>query len=329
MKKLLGCVVFLLFACINVANSDVPKVVATIKPVHSLATAVMKGVGEPYLVVKNFQSPHTYQILPSDANAFNDADIVIWLGPQLETGMASFIQQLANDARIVELSEINGLVKLENRSSDIHVDDDEHHEDEDNHDESHQNDHDEDDHDEHDHGQFDMHMWLDLDNAKTFALEIARNLSEMDTENQLTYQSNANDLVQRLSELDQEFKEVARQIQEVPYITFHDAYQYLDTRYNLNFAGSITPSPEQSPSAKTIRELEEYVATHNRVCIFHEPQFPLSHSLLDAISKRKNIRIAELDPLGAAVRPGPDAYFKLMREMIYSLNTCMMEVAKE
>ena len=329
MKKLLGFVVFLLCACINVAYSDVPKVVATIKPVHSLVAAVMKGVGEPYLVVKNFQSPHTYQILPSDANAFNDADLVLWLGPQLETGMASFINQLANDARIVELSEINGLVKLENRSSDIHVDDDEHHEDEDNHDESHQNDHNEDDHDEHDHGQFDMHMWLDLDNAKTFALEIARNLSEMDTENQLTYQSNANDLVQRLSELDQEFKEVARQIQEVPYITFHDAYQYLDTRYNLNFAGSITPSPEQSPSAKTIRELEEYVAAHNRVCIFHEPQFPLSHSILDAISKRKNTRLAALDPLGSAVHPGPDAYFKLMREIVYSLSACMMEVGKE
>ena len=321
MKKLLGCVVFLLCACINVAHSDVPKVVATIKPLHSLAAAVMKGVGEPYLVVKNFQSPHTYQILPSDANAFNNADFVLWLGPQLETGMASFIQQLANDARIVELSEINGLVKLENRSSDIHVDDDEHHDDEDDHGESHQ--------DEHDHGEIDMHMWLDIDNAKTFALEIARNLSEIDMENQRTYQSNANNLVQRLSELDQEFKEVVRQIQEVPYITFHDAYQYLDARYNLNFAGSITPSPEQSPSAKTIRELEEYVATHNRVCIFHEPQFPLSHSLLDAISKRKNIRIAELDPLGAAVSPGPDAYFKLMREMIYSLSECMTEVGKE
>ena len=227
MKKLFGLVVFLLCVCVNVAYSDVPKVVATIKPVYGLAAAVMKGVGEPYLVVKNFQSPHTYQILPSDANAFNNADFVLWLGPQIETGMSSFIDQLANNARIVELSELDGLVKLENRSSDIHVDDDEHHQDEDDHGESHQDEHghdephqDEHGHDDHHHGQFDMHMWLDIDNAKTFAFEIARNLSEMDPENQRTYQANANDLVQRLSGLDQEFKEVAQQIQEVPYKLF-------------------------------------------------------------------------------------------------------------
>jgi ABC-type Zn uptake system ZnuABC Zn-binding protein ZnuA len=48
------------------ASAEV-KVVASIKPVHSLVAAVMEGVGEPGLIMEGAGSPHNYALKPSQA----------------------------------------------------------------------------------------------------------------------------------------------------------------------------------------------------------------------------------------------------------------------
>ena len=46
------------------------KVVASIKPIHSLISYVMDGVGTPGLLVDGSSSPHTFQLKPSLAQCF-------------------------------------------------------------------------------------------------------------------------------------------------------------------------------------------------------------------------------------------------------------------
>ena len=100
------------------AHADAPEVVASIKPVHSLVARVMEGVGEPYLIVEGAGSPHTYALKPSDASALQGADLVFWVGENMEGFLAGPIANVASSARAVELGAVEGLTLLEVREGD-------------------------------------------------------------------------------------------------------------------------------------------------------------------------------------------------------------------
>ena len=67
---LLGAAALLGWSTVGLATADDElRVVASIKPVHSLVSAVMAGVGEPHLIIRGHSSPHTFTLRPSDAEA--------------------------------------------------------------------------------------------------------------------------------------------------------------------------------------------------------------------------------------------------------------------
>ena len=93
------------------AGDDGLRVVASIKPVHSLVSAVMAGVGEPHLIIRGHSSPHTFTMRPSDAAALEDADVVFMIGDTMETALAGPVEVLAGNARVVRLADAPGLVR--------------------------------------------------------------------------------------------------------------------------------------------------------------------------------------------------------------------------
>ena len=110
----------LLFASTILAASSVSaqaeiKVVASIKPVHSLVAAVMEGVSTPDLIVDGAGSPHTYALKPSQAQALEKADVVFWVGHQLEAFLEKPLEAIATKAKAVELIEAHDLIKLDLR----------------------------------------------------------------------------------------------------------------------------------------------------------------------------------------------------------------------
>jgi zinc transport system substrate-binding protein len=71
------------------AHAEVPNVVVSIKPIHSLVASIMQGVGEPALIVEGAASPHTYSMKPSNASALEKANVIFWVGHGMEaTGIA-------------------------------------------------------------------------------------------------------------------------------------------------------------------------------------------------------------------------------------------------
>ena len=60
------------------ANSEI-KAVASIKPIHSLASYLMDGVGKPDLIVDGYASPHGFAMKPSHAKMLQNADIIFWV----------------------------------------------------------------------------------------------------------------------------------------------------------------------------------------------------------------------------------------------------------
>lgn len=304
-----------------------PQVVASIAPVHSLVAGVMRGVGEPHLLLKGAATPHSYSLRPSDAAALREAALVFWVGEGLETFLEKPLDTLAGNARVVALGEAAGLELLPTRRAGLWQgppgeDHDEHHEahgdgDQDEHQEA---DHDDDEHG-HVHGFYDMHVWLDPQNAARLVDAIAAALSDADPDNAGRYADNAADLLQRLAQLDLSLADRFAGVQDTPYIVFHDGYHYLEHRYGLMAVGALSVSPERAPGAKRVSALRERIEETGVRCVFSEPQF--EPALARTIVAGTPARLGELDPLGVALTPGPEAYFQLMERLAEDLVGCL------
>ena len=128
------------------ANADI-KVVTSIKPIHSLASYLMDGVAKPDLIVDGYASPHGFPMKPSHAKMLQNADIVFWVGEDLENFLEKPLDSIAAKAEKIELMEIKGLVKLKFRERNIFDDHDDHGHDDHGH--KKKDDHDDHDHDDH------------------------------------------------------------------------------------------------------------------------------------------------------------------------------------
>ena len=96
-----------------------PEVVVSIKPIHALVAGVMGGTGTPRLIVEGGASPHTYQMRPSEAEALQTADLVVWVDETLETFLERPIASLGAGAEIVTLHRVAGMRLLRNREGGI------------------------------------------------------------------------------------------------------------------------------------------------------------------------------------------------------------------
>ena len=320
------------------------RVVASIKPVHSLVSAIMDGVGEPHLIIRGASSPHTFSMRPSDAEALENADAIFLIDERKETALAGPIANLGDRALVVRLSGVPGInlwslreggafdMHTHGHSEDGHEEDDHHddddedeegHDDEDEgHDEDEDADHEaEDEQGDHEHGEFDMHIWLDPVNAAVMAEAITDALSEVDPANAATYHDNEHDLIHELEDLVDELDAALAPIRDKPFIVLHDAYRYFEDRFDLAAAGSITVNPERAPGVQRVTEIRDRVRELEGVCVFAEPQF--DRRIVDVVVEGTQARAGTIDPLGAEIDDGPELYFELMRTLAASFSECL------
>tara|TARA_A100000164_G_scaffold276028_1_gene248022 strand:- start:3723 stop:4706 length:984 start_codon:yes stop_codon:yes gene_type:complete len=312
-----------LFSFISFAEAE-PKVVTSIKPLHSLVSYVMNGVGRPDLLVDGSSSPHTFQLKPSHATMLQEADIVFWIGEDLESFLETPLDSIAANAKRVTLMESDKIDLLKFREKNV-FDEHEGHDDHDDHDEHDDHD-DHDEHDEHEghdehahhHGEFDIHFWLDPEIAKTIVNITANELSEIDPVNKSTYESNAQDAI---NDLDRLIDNTSAKINsDASYVVFHDAYQYFEQRFGIEVVGALTVNPEVLPGAKQLAEIREVIEHEKVNCLFSEPQF--NPSIAETIAGDTGVKSAVLDPLGAELDPGKDLYFDLISDMAISFEDC-------
>lgn len=273
------------------------KVVATIKPVHSLVAGVMQGAGAPELLISGMASEHSYTLRPSQAKALQNADLIFWIGPELETFLVKPLRALAANARIVALSEAENITLWPLRDPGIQ-------------------------------GALtpryagsDMHIWLDPRNAAAMVQAIIRALTEADPAQAAIYRNNGKAMLVRLEALEHE---IAAAFRESPggggYIVFHDAYRYFEERFGLRPAAIISIDPERPPGAARIQKIKEQMAITPIACIFAEPQF--EPKIVQRLVEGTKTRIGVLDPLGAALPEGGGLYFALLADMARGIRSC-------
>lgn len=323
------------------ALAEVPQVATDIAPVHSLVAMVMGDLGTPAMIVRPEASPHGYAMRPSEAQALDDADLVVWIGEALTPWLEGPLDNLAGDAQHLELLSVDGTVLHDYRegatfAAHKHDHEDEDHSDEDHaHDEhDHEDDHDDhdevtaDDHDydhtaegdDHDHAGTDSHAWLDPENARLWLGAIAAELSALDPDNAATYAANAEASQARIQALEDSLQADLEPLRDMRFVVFHDAYQYFERRFDLSAAGAISLSDASTPSAGRIAELQEAVSAMGAVCVFSEPQF--NADLIGAVFA-DTVTVRTLDPLGFAATPGPDLYPQILEAMAAEFTGCL------
>ncbi|MDP9196148.1 MAG: zinc ABC transporter substrate-binding protein [Pseudomonadota bacterium] len=302
MKRIAVCIWILAVCLAFPARAEGLKVVASIKPVHSLVASVMAGAGEPYLLVRGAASPHDYTLKPADAAALAGADTVFWMGPALETFLVHPLETLAGRAQVVTLLSPDVLEVLPVRAGGVWGD---HH---------------------HDHGEdepeaLDPHAWLDANNAIRIVRLAEKVLSEKDPDNAALYRRNARDTEARLKTLRGDISSLLGSVRDRPFIVSHDAFQYMEQVWGLKGAGAVTVSPDQVPGARRLSALRQKIVDARAVCVFTEPGS--GSRRIAALTDGTAVRTGVLDPEGISLKPGPGLYFDLMLFNARNLAACL------
>ncbi len=305
------------------ALADVNVVVSS-KPIHALVASVMNGVGTADVLVSGTASPHSYAMKPSDAKKANTADVFFRVSESLEPFTGKLVSSLPKSVKVISLSEAPGVTLLQRRSGGAFEDHDDHGRDHGHkHGKKAKNEHDH-DHD-HDHDEDDPHVWLDPENAKAMVRHIAAVLAEAAPDKAAQIKANAGAEIGRLDALDTELEQQLKPLADKPFVVYHDAYQYLEKRYGLQAVGSLTVNPDVAPSGRRLRDLRRKITETKAECVFAEPQFEAR--ITNLIADGTKARTGTLDPEGTSLKPGPDLYHTLMRNLAEGLKGCLAKGA--
>ena len=286
-----------------------PKVIASVVPVYGIVSAVMGETGQPELLLSGTMSEHRATFTPQQIAGMGKADVVFIIGQGLEAKLSQISgSEAVNGKRFVELSSAPGITTHPVREGGAW--------------EAHDHDHD------HGHGgaaegvlSFDPHVWLDPANAKAMAAAVAAELAKADPANAAAYTANAENFARSLDTLSDEIAADLAPVKTVPYVVFHDAYQYFEKRFGLAAAGSISDVSAAAPSAKRLREVRRKIADVKAACVFREPQF--DSKVVQTVIEGTGAREGTLDPIGAGITPGPGAYQQLLKDLSKNLKVCL------
>jgi zinc transport system substrate-binding protein len=331
--------------------SEQKTVVVTIKPIHSLVAAVMQGiegVGLPKLLVDGSQSPHDFQLRPEQMSAIQQADLIFYIDDSYETFLKNAFETLPENTHTIALARDKNISLLPLRNGGVWEKDEHHHHD--GHDKKDGNTDEQDDaennwgtHQENRDANgfiradihalsdepngastaYDMHVWLNPLNAIAMTRTITSELARIYPEHILEFEKNRDLLIQQIEALDKKIMQQFDTIKTAPYIVFHDAYHYADVHYHLSAVGSITFTPEESPTPTRIKTIREKIKQSGATCVFTEPY--VSESIMNTITEGFHIRHATLDPEGIALEPSPTLYETLMQQFSDSLTTCLKD----
>lgn len=128
------------------------------------------------------------------------------------------------------------------------------------------------DEDEHGHGAMDPHFWLDPQRAAQAVGTLESAFAEMDGENAEVYADNAAAYRNQLEELDGEIQSI---VDDAPkntlFVAGHDAFQYLEDRYDLRVESLTGLSPDDQPTPRDIERAQDIIDEHGLTHVCADP----------------------------------------------------------
>lgn len=285
------------------ANANI---ISSVKPIAFITQAVSDGVTNTDILLPDGASPHTYSLKPSDLAKIKTAELIIWVGEDLETFMPTVLKSIDNNKQI-ELMDIPTIKSLLRTSTNNHDQQETH---------SHNNDS---DHDHH--GEYDEHIWLSPKIAKEIAQAVHDKLITIYPDKKDIIDENLNEFAVKLAETEQNIAKKLINVQNNGYFVFHDAYGYFESQFGLKNLGSFTINPAVQPGVQTVYAIKRELKEHQAVCIFREPQF--SPAVIEKIVNGTDVRIGELNPLGTDITLSKNAYSQFLLRLTQQLLDCL------
>ncbi|NSX83182.1 ABC transporter substrate-binding protein [Wolbachia endosymbiont of Atemnus politus] len=293
MRHLLAFFLLLLFTLYHsTALSSNLKIVATIKPVHSLVASVTDGILKPHLLACT-TSEHDHAFKPSDASNLESSDVIFYVDDNLETFVKAFAK---NNKELVQLSKTVNLLPARPHSFSrqiIHTQDEK-----------------------------DLHIWLSPENAKSMIFSISATLSSIDKENASRYNYNAMKAVERIEQEEEKIAKELNDLKNQKYIVTHDAYQYFEKYFGLNHPSAILSIGENAYiGMRSLMKLKKTMKEENIKCIFS----PSQEDSIKPKALSNDAKMVILDPIGLDIEPGKDAYLAIINSITQNFKSCFVE----
>ncbi len=287
MKRVVAGFFIYLFSLTAALASEPPRVVVSIKPIHALVSGLMEGVGAPALIVKGSSPPHTYALSDDDRALVAKADLLVWVGPELESFLADSRPENPT-ARTLRLLDLEALKILPERG---------------------------------DSERRDPYFWLDTRNALMLLHILTQALSDVDPARAHLYRNNHKTLRRSLAELDRAFEYGYRGVSGRPVLLYHDTQQYFEQAYAMRTMGYLTDKVGETAGALKLleakRALDEVSGT---ICLLTEAGLPTGN--LDLLSNPQKARVVELDSHGIRFSAGPGLYKAMMQHNFDAIQAC-------
>ncbi|MBC0853161.1 zinc ABC transporter substrate-binding protein ZnuA [Pantoea stewartii] len=308
-KKGVGFTLAALAFATAVALPAHANVVASIKPVGFIASAIADGVTPVEVLLPDGASEHDYALRPSDVKRLQNADLVIWVGPEMEAFMTKSAAALP-EKKNLEIVQIPGVKTMLLRGGE-----------DDDHDDHEAAEHDHDAEHHHHHGEFNMHLWMSPEIAQKTAVAIHEKLLELMPQDKAKLDANLQHFEAELADTDKRIISQLAPVKDKGYFVFHDAYTYFEKHYGLSPTGHFTVNPEIQPGAQRLHQIRTQLVEKKAVCVFAEPQF--RPAVIDAVARGTQVRKGTLDPLGTDISLGKDSYVKFLSQLSSQYETCL------
>jgi len=296
-RLLLGLTFLLSFN--NVGAQSTPNVVVSIKPIHSIVTALMEGVSRPQLLLESSDSAHTFHLKPSQLNLLSNADLVITIGDGFETGLKKTLGNI-NDGLHIVASEIDDLHLYHFRNPDTNeIDKD----------------------DEHEHADNDLHLWLDIDNMQKTAQYINEQLIKIDPNNSNIYETNLIKIQSKLNKLKSELQQQLAPFSLERFAIFSDTLQYFEKSFQFQKPVIITPYHGARLSIHKTLEARKKMKDLKIKCLLYGPEN--TSKKVNILSEDLPIKALRIDILGDKLNAGSNQYFNLMKGLSSQLVECL------
>ena len=280
--KLLLLFSTLLFAAQLVAK---PLVVTTIRPMTMLVEAIAGDSVEVRQLLPDSEVPHHYSLRIADRALLAQADLLLWVGPDLESFLSKSVTALRPEKVITatELPDIQWLSTTPEEAINS-----------------------------------DPHIWMNPNNGRVIATEVGNWLAAHypgQREHLLAAQQLFN---QQLSDVTAETTAQLKPLQQENFIVDHDAFGHFAEAFGLHQSGALKTSTGLSSGARDFHQL----LNQNEVrCIIAEPRH--NHGRVEQLAGKMEAKIAEIDPLGADIPLSNQAYIQLIEGIGEKLTGCL------
>lgn len=331
----LGLSTLIAAAPVSAAN-----IVTSIKPLELIVKAVAGDEANVSTLVPAGSSPHNYNMKPSQRRALEQADVIFWVGPEMETFLNRLLSGREFNTRTVAFLEApeasHEPEPKEHGNKDEHHDHHSDHGHHDDHHDEHKGHHDEhqghDDHHEdhsghndahaHDHGDGeDPHIWIDPALALDMAKQIHARLITLDGSNPEQLDANLARFEKNLASAEQDIRTRLMAAQSISLFTYHDAFGRFAGHYGLTLDGVLTLNPELSPGARHIAEVQNKLRQANQPCLLTEPQF--NRQWWRSITEGLDITFSTWDPLATDIESNADGYISFQNSIADAVTNCL------